>query len=87
VHAPSEKKIYDSKNSFHEDLERVFNHFPKYHMKILLRYFKAKVGGENIFKLTIGNESLRYGSNDNGVGIVNFWHIKNQVVKSKMFTH
>ena len=49
VHAPSEEKIYDSKDSFYEDLERVFNHFPKYHMKILLGYFNAKVGGERIF--------------------------------------
>jgi len=35
VHAPSEEKMYDSKDSFYEDLEWVFNHFPKYHMKIL----------------------------------------------------
>ena len=58
VHAPSEEKIYDSKDSFYEDLEQVFNHFPKYHMKILLRYFKAKGGREKIFKPTNGNESL-----------------------------
>jgi hypothetical protein len=31
---------------------------PKYHMKILLGDSNAKVGRENIFKLTIGNESL-----------------------------
>jgi len=58
VHAPSEEKIYDSKDSFYEDLERVFNHFPKYHMKILLGYFNAKVGREKIFKPTNGNDSL-----------------------------
>jgi len=49
VHAPSEEKIYDSKDSFNEDFEWVFNHFPKYHMKILVRYFKEKVGREKIF--------------------------------------
>jgi hypothetical protein len=27
-------------------------------MKILLGYFNAKVGGENIFRPTVGNESL-----------------------------
>jgi hypothetical protein len=32
--------------------------FPKYHMKILLGDFNAKVDKENIFKATIGNESL-----------------------------
>jgi len=36
VHAQSEEKMYDSKDSFYEDLERVFSHFPKYHMTILL---------------------------------------------------
>ena len=41
-------------------------------MKILLGDFNAKVGRENIFKLTIDNESLHQDSNDNGVRIVNF---------------
>ena len=41
-------------------------------MKIILGDFNAKVGGENIFKLTTGNDSLHQESNDNGVRIVNF---------------
>ena len=40
-------------------------------MKILLGDFNANVGKENIFKSTIGNESLHQDSNDNGVRIVN----------------
>ena len=44
VHAPSEDKSDDSKESFYEELEQVFDHFPKYHMKILLGDFNAKVG-------------------------------------------
>ena len=40
-------------------------------MKILLGDFDAKLGKEDIFKPTIGNESLRQDSNDNGVRIVN----------------
>jgi hypothetical protein len=28
VHAPSEDKSEDSKDSFYEELEQVFNHFP-----------------------------------------------------------
>jgi hypothetical protein len=31
---------------------------PKYHMRILLGDFNAKVGREDIFKPTIGNDSL-----------------------------
>jgi hypothetical protein len=41
-------------------------------MKILLEDFNAKVGRENIFKPTSGNESLHQDSNDNGVRTVNF---------------
>ena len=68
VHAPSEKKNDDdSKDSFCEELEHFFYHFPKYHVKILSEDFNAKVGRENILKPTIGNESLHQDSNDNGV--------------------
>jgi hypothetical protein len=67
VHAPSEKKNDDSKDGFYEKLGQVFYHFPKYHIKILLGDFNVKVGRANIFKLTIGNESLPQDSNDNGV--------------------
>jgi len=39
---------------------------------ILFGDFNAKVGRENIIKLTIGNESLYQDSNDNGVRTVTF---------------
>jgi exonuclease III len=58
VHAPIEDKTDDMNDSFYEELERVFDKFPKYHMKILLGDFNVKVGREDIFKPTIGNESL-----------------------------
>jgi len=75
------------KDSFYEELEEVFHHFPKYHMKILLGDFNAKLGREYIFKPIIGQESLRQDSNDNGFRIVNFATSKNLVVKSTMFPH
>jgi hypothetical protein len=50
----------------------VFDKFPKCHMKILLGDCNAKVGRKDIFKPTIGNESLHETSNDNGVRLVNF---------------
>jgi len=87
VHAPSEEKSDVSKDSFYEELEQVFDHFPKYHMKILLGDFNEKVGRENIFKPTIGQESLHQDSNDNGVRLVNFATSQNLMVKSTMFPH
>jgi hypothetical protein len=40
VHAPTEDKTDDVKDSFYEELERVFDKFPKYRIKILLRNFR-----------------------------------------------
>jgi hypothetical protein len=68
-------------------MERVFDKFPKYHMKIRLGDFNAKVGKEGIFILIIGNESLHEISNDNGVKLINFATSKNLRVKSTMFLH
>jgi len=45
VHAPSEEQSEESKD---EQLQQVLDHFPKYHMKILLGVFKAK-WGERLF--------------------------------------
>jgi hypothetical protein len=87
VHAPYEDMGDDVKDSFYEELGRVFDQFPRYIMKILLGDFNAKVGRENIFKLTIGNESLHEISNDNGVRVVNFATSKNLLVKCIMFLH
>jgi hypothetical protein len=87
VHAPCEDKDDDVKDSFHEELGRVIDQFPRYDMKILLGAFNAKVGKENSFKPTIGNKSLHEISNDNGFRVVNFATCKNLVIKSTMFPH
>jgi hypothetical protein len=81
VHAPIEDKSDDVKDRFYEELEHVFNKFPKYHIKILLD-FNAKVGRADIFKPTTGNGSLHEISNDNGVATS-----KNPTVKSTMFPY
>jgi hypothetical protein len=41
------------KDRFCEEVEHVFEKFPKYHMKILLGDSNAKVGREDNFKPTI----------------------------------
>jgi hypothetical protein len=48
VHAASEEKSGDSKDSFYEELEQLFDHCPQYHMKILLE-ISMQNGGERIF--------------------------------------
>jgi endonuclease/exonuclease/phosphatase family metal-dependent hydrolase len=70
-------------DSFYEELKSVVDKFPKYHMKLLLGDFNAKVGKEDLFKPTIGNENLHEISNDSGVRVVNFATSKNPT----MFPH
>jgi hypothetical protein len=65
VHAPTEDKTDDVEDSSYEELERIFDKFPKYSMKTLLGDLNAKVDREGIFKPTIWNESLHKISNDN----------------------
>jgi len=79
VHAPSEEKSDNLKDSSYEILEQVFDH-----RKILLEDLKAKMGGETISN---GNESLHQDSNDNGVRIVHSATSKNQDIKSTLFQH
>jgi hypothetical protein len=54
VHAPTEDKTDEVKDSFYEEFDRVFDEFLKYHTKILLGDFNAKVGKEDNFKPIIG---------------------------------
>jgi endonuclease/exonuclease/phosphatase family metal-dependent hydrolase len=50
MHAPTEEKSDKSKDSCYEELEHIFDHFPKYHMKILLGDFNIKVGEREYFQ-------------------------------------
>ena len=86
MHATSEEKSDDSKDSFYEELELVFDRFPEYHMK-MLGDLNVKLEREDTFKPTIENDSLHQDSNDKGVRIANFTTSKNLVVESTMFPH
>jgi hypothetical protein len=64
VHAPMEDKTDDMKESFYQKFERVFDGFPKYHVKSLLYDFYAKVDKEDSLKPIIGNASINKISNN-----------------------
>jgi hypothetical protein len=85
IHAPAEDKIDDMKDRFYKELQCVLDKLTKYHVKIFLRYFDAKVGREDNFKPTIGNESSHEISNGNLVRVINFTTAINPTVKSTMF--
>jgi len=44
VHAPTENESDDMNISFYKELERILDQLSKYHMKIFLGDFNAKVG-------------------------------------------
>jgi len=50
MHQPSEEKSSDSKDSFYEELEQFVDHFPKYHMKSLVRRLYCKIGVGGYFQ-------------------------------------
>jgi hypothetical protein len=56
-------------------------------MNILLGDFNAKLGKEDIFKPTVGNESLHKINDGNGVIVADFDTSRNLIVKSTMFPH
>jgi exonuclease III len=47
---PTEDKSDDKRGSFYDELERVFDQFPKYDMEIVLGDVNAKLKSEDIFK-------------------------------------
>jgi hypothetical protein len=85
IHALTEDRMDDVKDSFYKDLERVFDKFSKYHMT--LADFSAKVCKEDIFKPTIENESLHVISNDNGIRVVNFTISRKSHSQKTLFSH
>jgi hypothetical protein len=77
VHARSDDKDDDIKDSVYRELEQAFDQFLSYHMKIFPGYFNAEVGREDILKPIIGNETLYEVNNNNGATEVNFATSKN----------
>jgi hypothetical protein len=75
--APTEDKINDRNDSI-EELECVFDKFPKDYMELCLGDFNAKIGREGIFKPTIGNENLHKISDDDGIRLENCHFEKSQ---------
>jgi hypothetical protein len=82
VHAPCEDNSDDVKGSFYEELGRVFDQFLRYDINILLGDLNAKVGREDNFKPTNGNESSHEINKDNGDREVSFATSKNLVFRS-----
>jgi hypothetical protein len=78
-------KAVIKKDSFCVELERVFNQFSKYQATLLSRDCNAKIGRDEIFNPTTGNERMLENSNDTSVRLVNFITSKNLLSKIQSF--
>jgi len=58
VHAPTNEKTEEVKEEFYNLLEQTINQIANSDIKIILGDFNAKIGEEDIYKCTIGNECL-----------------------------
>lgn len=56
--------------SFYEEPDRVFDQFPKCHIKNMLEDFSENVDREDIFKPPNGNENFRVTTNGNVVRVM-----------------
>jgi hypothetical protein len=54
VHVPTEDKIDVEKDSFYVELECIFDKFFKYHTKMLVGDFSAKLGREDFLNQQLG---------------------------------
>jgi hypothetical protein len=77
----------DLKENFKDELECVFDKFPNHHITILLGYFKAKIGRDDISKLIIRNETIYVIIDDSGVRAVNFVTSNSLSFKRTMLQH
>ena len=54
VHGPTKNKPDDIKDHFYQNLENIYNSLPQNDVKIIVGYFNAKIGKEEIYKGIIG---------------------------------
>ncbi|XP_073979057.1 uncharacterized protein [Rhodnius prolixus] len=87
AHAPTEVAADEDKEAFYDLLERTFDQCPNYDIKIIAGDMNAKVGKEDIYRPTIGNQSLHDTSNNNGQRLVNFAASRNLVIGGTLFLH
>jgi hypothetical protein len=70
-HTPTEDRSDCRKDSFYEELHRIFDQFPKHRINILLGCFSEILGTDDIFISTIGNTNFHEIKNNNTVRIIN----------------
>jgi exonuclease III len=87
VHAPTEDKDEAEKDEFYNQLERSYDSAPSNDIKMIIGDLNAKLGKEEIYKGTIGKQSLHTDSNDTGQRIIDFAMSRNIVISATCFPY
>jgi hypothetical protein len=87
IHAPTEEKSADEKDTFYELLEKEYDKCPSNDIKILLGDFNAKIGQQIEWKSTVGKYSLHKEYSEKGMRLLDFAISRNMVIISKMLPH
>lgn len=72
VHAPTEIKEEEEKDSFYEELAKVIGKIPRYDVKIVLGDLNAKIGKEAMYNDITGGHSKHELTNENGKKLIEF---------------
>lgn len=81
-YVPTKTADNDYKDSFYDNLERVYDLIPRNCIRILVGDQNAQVGRGHAFRRTIGKESMHSESNDNGLRLISFASINGLVISS-----
>jgi hypothetical protein len=84
-YAPTETADNDYKDSFYDNLERVYDMIPRSYIRILVGNQNAQVRREHAFRHTIGKESMHSESNNNRLRLISFASTKGLVISSTQF--
>lgn len=82
IHAPTENSEEDVKESFYDELARIYDNIPGNMVKIIIADANAKIGKEAYFVSTIGLESAHDLSNNNGGRLISFAVPRNMIIST-----
>lgn len=85
VHAPTNNKEEEEKDSLYEQLTSVFAEVPRCDIKIIIGDFNAKLGKEKEIEEVFGKNSKHSTTNENGIKLVEFALEQDRQIKSTMF--
>ena len=87
AHAATDEKTEEVKDEFYNLFEQNVNQMANSYIKIILGDFTVKVGKEDIYKPTAGNDSSHNETNSNGIKTIQFTISEGFNVRSSTFPH